>query len=39
MKNHTNQLDDSSLLKKARHDIARIETVLSERAPKRGSET
>ena len=32
MKNSTNQLDDTSLLKKARRDIARIETILSERA-------
>jgi large subunit ribosomal protein L29 len=32
MKNATNQLEDSSLLRKARRDIARIETILSERA-------
>lgn len=32
MKNHTNQLDDTSLISKARHDVARIETVLRERA-------
>lgn len=31
MKNTTNQLDDTSLLSKARRDIARIETVLRER--------
>ncbi|MEN9577732.1 MAG: hypothetical protein RJA70_741 [Pseudomonadota bacterium] len=34
MKNHTNQLDDSSSIPKARHDVARIETVLRERALK-----
>lgn len=32
MKNHTNQLEDTSLLTKAKRDIARIETVLRERA-------
>jgi large subunit ribosomal protein L29 len=31
MKNTTNQLDDTSLLAKARRDVARIETVLRER--------
>jgi len=31
MKNCTNQLDDTSLLKKARQDIARIETILRQR--------
>ncbi|MCA9630066.1 MAG: 50S ribosomal protein L29 [Polyangiaceae bacterium] len=32
MKNHTSQLDDTSLISKARKDIARIELILSERA-------
>jgi large subunit ribosomal protein L29 len=32
MKNLTNQLDDTSLLSKGRKDIARIESVLRERA-------
>jgi large subunit ribosomal protein L29 len=32
MKNCTNQLDDTSTLRKARRDIARIETILRERA-------
>ncbi len=32
MKNHTGGLDDTSLLRKARRDIARIETLLRERA-------
>jgi large subunit ribosomal protein L29 len=32
MKNATNQLDDTSSLQKARRDIARIETVLRDRA-------
>ncbi len=31
MKNFTNQLDDTSLLDKARKDIARIELILHER--------
>ena len=31
MKNATDQLDDTSLLKKTRRDIARIELILSER--------
>jgi large subunit ribosomal protein L29 len=32
MKNSTNQLEDTSVLGKARKDIARIETILRERA-------
>lgn len=32
MKNCTNRLDDTSLLPKARKDIARIELLLAERA-------
>ena len=31
MRNHTNQLDDTSLMQKARRDIARIEFILHER--------
>jgi ribosomal protein L29 len=36
MKNYTGQLDDTSLVQKARRDIARIELVLSQR---RGGES
>ena len=32
MRNHTSQLDDTSLLRKSRRDIARIEHILHERA-------
>jgi large subunit ribosomal protein L29 len=32
MRNHTNQLDDTSLLGKTRRDIARIEGILHQRA-------
>ncbi len=32
MKNFTGQLDDTSLLKKTRKDIARIESILGARA-------
>ena len=31
MKNFTNQLEDTSLIKKSRRDLARIEGILSER--------
>ena len=31
MKNFTNQLDDSSLINKARKDLSRIELILHER--------
>jgi large subunit ribosomal protein L29 len=31
MKNHVGQLDDTSLLNKARKDIARVELILHER--------
>ncbi len=31
MKNHTNQLDDTSLLSKTRRDIARIQQILEAR--------
>lgn len=37
MKNLTNQLDDTSLLRKGRKDVARIESILSERT--KGSES
>ncbi len=37
MKNHTSQLEDTSLMKKGRRDIARIETILRQRASQ-GSE-
>ena len=36
MKNYTGQLDDTSLLRKARRDIARVELILGER---RGGES
>ena len=36
MKNLTNQLDDTSLLRKGRKDIARIESILRERAQSAG---
>jgi ribosomal protein L29 len=32
MKNHTGQLEKTSLLQKTRRDIARIELILSDRA-------
>ena len=32
MKNFTSQLDDTSLLRKTRKDVARIEQVLAQRA-------
>jgi large subunit ribosomal protein L29 len=32
MKNHTGQLEDTSLLLKTRRDLARIQLILSERA-------
>jgi large subunit ribosomal protein L29 len=38
MKNHTGQLEDTSLMRKARRDIARIETILRERVSQ-GSES
>ncbi len=34
MKNFTNQLDDTSLIRRTRRDIARIEGILSARAKK-----
>ena len=36
MKNYTNQLADTSLLRKTRREIARINTLLAERAGTRG---
>ncbi len=38
MKNHTNQLEDTSVLRKARKDIARIKTILSQRQAEQGSQ-
>lgn len=37
MKNHTSQLGDTSLLGKTRRDLARIEQILLEKAPKAAS--
>ena len=34
-KNFTNRLDDTSALKKARRDIARVKTVLTQQATKK----
>ncbi len=31
-KNFTNRLDDTSALRKSRHDVARVKTILAERA-------
>jgi large subunit ribosomal protein L29 len=39
MKNFTDQLEDSSLLGKARRDVARIETILAQRAANKGAES
>jgi large subunit ribosomal protein L29 len=43
MKNFTNQLEDTSLLRKTKQDIARIELILHERAstpsPVQGAES
>jgi large subunit ribosomal protein L29 len=36
MKNHTGQLEDTSLLKKTRRDIARITLILGERGTASG---
>lgn len=30
-KNHTNRLDDTSLIQKTRRDVARVRTVIAER--------
>ncbi len=38
MKNHTSQLDDTSLLRKTKKDLARIELVLHERLLKTQSD-
>jgi large subunit ribosomal protein L29 len=38
MKNFTGGLDDTSLLRKARKDIARIETILAGRAASEGGQ-
>jgi large subunit ribosomal protein L29 len=39
MKNFTDQLEDTSLLGKARRDLARIETILAEREANKGAES
>jgi large subunit ribosomal protein L29 len=39
MKNFTDQLEDSSLLGKARRDVARIETILLEREANKGAQS
>ena len=39
MKNFTDQLEDNSLLGKARRDVARIETILAERAANKGAQS
>ena len=40
MKNFTDQLDDTSLIRKSRRDIARIEQILAERqAGAKGAES
>jgi large subunit ribosomal protein L29 len=39
MKNFVNQLDDTSLLKKTRRDIARVRQILHERAASVGGES
>jgi large subunit ribosomal protein L29 len=38
MKNFTDQLEDSSQIKKARRDIARIETILRQREASKGAQ-
>ena len=38
MKHFANRLEDTSLLAKARRDIARVETVLRERAGAKGAD-
>jgi large subunit ribosomal protein L29 len=39
MKNFTDQLEDTSLLGKARRDVARIETILAEREANKGAKS
>ena len=39
MKNFTDQLEDTSLLGKARRDVARIETILREREANKGDKS
>lgn len=36
MDNHTNQLDDTAKIRRLRRDIARVKTLLSERAGAEG---
>jgi len=38
LKNATHQLDDTSAMRKARREIARIETVIAERAAGSGND-
>lgn len=35
--NHTNQLDDTSSIQKLRRDLARVKTILTQRASKEGA--
>jgi large subunit ribosomal protein L29 len=37
LKNHTNSLDDTSLSRKTRRDIARVKTILAQRAKSTGA--
>lgn len=37
LKNNTNSLDDTSLARKTRRDIARVKTVLAQRAKSTGA--
>ncbi len=39
MKNFTDQLEDTSLLGKARRDIARIDTILRQREASKGAKS
>lgn len=36
MNNYTNQLDDTARIRRLRRDIARVKTILAERARKQG---
>jgi large subunit ribosomal protein L29 len=35
--NHTNQLDDTSSIQKLRRDLARVKTILTQRASQEGA--
>jgi large subunit ribosomal protein L29 len=37
-KNYTNRLNDTASIKKARRDLARVKTILTERAAAKGEE-